>query len=107
MSPVTWTRLNSKMETNKEGDLLFVIDPRPFKAQYDSVVTQVAVNKANLAFREAEMGRYKELVKSKSVSQSDFEQAAASLEQAKASVLAAEANTESAKLNLAFTRKFA
>lgn len=86
-----------------EKQVLFVIDQRPFKAAHDNAVAQVALNKANRAFREAEFKRNEQLLKTQAVSQSDYDQSAAQFQQAIASVAAAEANEESAKLNLDFT----
>jgi RND family efflux transporter MFP subunit len=86
-----------------KGDLLFVIDPRPFQAEYDKSVAQIAVCKANLDFREAELARNKDLVQSRAVSRSEFDQSAAAYEQAKASLEAAKATAESTKLGLEFT----
>ncbi len=36
-----------------KGDLLFQIDPRPYKAQYDQAVTQIALNDATLTLARA------------------------------------------------------
>ncbi len=52
----------------KAGELLFVVDPRPFRATYNSAFAQIALNKANLKFRKAEFKRNKELVQTRAVS---------------------------------------
>lgn len=85
------------------GDLLFVIDPRPFQAAHDSAAAIIAVRKASAVFRDAEFNRNKELLAKNSVSRSEYDQSAAALEEAKALVTSAEAEAESAKLNLEFT----
>lgn len=87
----------------KAGDLLFVIDPRPFKAANDSAVALIAVKKASASFREAEYNRDKELVARNAASRSEFDRAAAAYEEAKALVTSAEAEAEVTKLNLGFT----
>ena len=87
----------------KAGDLLLVIDRRPFQAAYDSAAAQITLNKANRAYREAELKRNTELIKTAAVSRSELDQSAAAFEQAKAAVTSAEANAEGAKLNLDFT----
>jgi RND family efflux transporter MFP subunit len=87
----------------KQGDLLFVVDRRPFQAIYDNAMAHIALSKANLAFREAELARNKDLVKTAAVSGSEYDQSAAAAGEARASVTAAEASAESAKLNLGFT----
>lgn len=87
----------------KEGDLLFVIDRRPFQAASDSAKALVAVKKAASAFRDAEFKRNQELISKNAVSKSEFDQSAAAFEEAKAMVTSAEAEAEIAKLNLDFT----
>lgn len=87
----------------KEGDLLFVIDRRPFQAASDSAKALVAVRKAASAFRDAEFKRNQELISKNAVSKSEFDQSAAAFEEAKAMVTSAEAEAEIAKLNLDFT----
>jgi len=87
----------------KKDAPLFVIDPRPFKAEYDRDLAQVAVREANLTYREAELARGKLLVVQKAMSQSNFDEIVASHGEAGAAVTAAKANTEVSKLNLDFT----
>lgn len=87
----------------KKGDLLFQIDPRPFKAAYDQAVSQIKVREANAQYRQAELARAKLLLPKAAISQSDFDQAAAAYDEAVAATAAAEANAEAAKLNLDFT----
>jgi multidrug efflux system membrane fusion protein len=91
----------------KEGDLLFVIDRRPFQAASDSAKALVAVKKAASAFRDAEFKRNQELISKNAVSKSEFDQSAAAFEEAKAMVASAEAEAEMAKLNLDFTEIYA
>jgi len=90
-------------EVNK-GDLLFEIDPRPFKAACDQAASQVSVREANLKFRQAEVARTKPLLASNAISQSDYDQSVAAEAEAAASVAAAKAALESAQLNLDFTK---
>jgi RND family efflux transporter MFP subunit len=89
-------------EVNKDAPL-FVIDPRPFKAEYNRDLAQVAVREANLTYREAELARGKLLVAQKAMSQSNFDEIVAAHGEAGAAVTAAKANTEVSKLNLDFT----
>lgn len=74
----------------KKGQLLFVIDPRPYQAALDRAL-------ANLAAAEAKEKRYKTLIASNAISQMVFDDAEATYLQAKADV-------DTAKLNLEFTR---
>src|SRR6185295_15823908 len=57
----------------KQGELLFVIDPRPYAAQLAHAKAQVAGAQAQLANADAELKRAEALVKSKLVSEADTE----------------------------------
>ena len=87
----------------KKGDLLYVIDPRPFQATCDRVTAQIGVAEANLVYRKAELARNKELVGPKVITLSEFDQSTAAHGEAVASVTATKADLETARLNLSFT----
>ncbi len=87
----------------KEGDILFEIDPRPFKAALDQAVAQVNLRAADLKYRRAERERAEELLPKNAVSKSDYDQAVAMQDQAAAALDAAQAAERSAQLNLDFT----
>src|SRR5262249_50977441 len=87
----------------KKDDLLFEVDPRPYKAQLDQAESQVKLYQAQLKFAEATLGRDLELSRSPGVvSQQQLDQDRAAVEQAQASVKAAQASVEVYKLNLSF-----
>jgi RND family efflux transporter MFP subunit len=88
----------------KQGDLLFVIDPRPYAAQLAHAKAQLAGSRAQLANADAELKRAEALVKSKLVSEADTEVRMAAQQQATADVAAAEAMVQTQELNLSFTR---
>lgn len=102
----------------KKGQLLFEIDPRPFKAALDQAEGQLAQAKAQLSNAEAVQGRteldvkrYTPLAKEQAATQQDLDNAVqnnlaaiASVETAKAQIKTAQAALETAKINLAFTR---
>jgi RND family efflux transporter MFP subunit len=81
---------------------LFQIDPRPFQAAVDRATAEVALNTANLKYRETEVNRNRPLVAKAAISQSEFDQLVAAAEQATASVAAAKAALADANLNLGF-----
>ncbi|MEQ8806668.1 MAG: efflux RND transporter periplasmic adaptor subunit, partial [Rhodospirillales bacterium] len=83
-----------------KGDLLFVIDPRPFEAQLDvaKASLEAAKTRANLA--EREFKRAESLLKRNNISRETFDQRQAELETAKTTVLSAQAQIRIAKLNL-------
>ena len=88
----------------KKGQLLFVIDPRPFAAQLAQSKAQLARAHAAQVNAEAAMKRGASLIETHVISQSDLDSLNAAQLQAAAEVAAAEANVESNALNLEFTR---
>jgi len=87
----------------KKGDLLFTIDPRPYKAEYDRAEAehQRAESQADLAKNDAE--RAKRLVATQAISEEDFDTKTKTFNSALASVKSTQAALDSAKLNLEFT----
>src|SRR3954470_24159047 len=102
----------------KKGQLLFEIDPRPFKAALDQAEGQLAQTKAQLSNAEAAQGRteldvkrYTPLAKEQAATQQDLDNAVqnnlaaiASVETAKAQIKTSQAAVETARINREFTR---
>jgi membrane fusion protein (multidrug efflux system) len=88
----------------KAGQLLYQIDPAPYRAVYDQAAAQLAGADASLATAKAKAERYADLVKIKGVSQQDYDDAEAAYRQAAAAVQQQKAAVESAKINLDYTR---
>jgi multidrug efflux system membrane fusion protein len=86
------------------GDLLFEIDPRPYKAQLDQAVAQVALNQSQRKLAKAIYARDVALANKNAISQQELEQDLASVEEAEARVNASLASLEVYKLNLEFTK---
>jgi len=84
----------------KKGQLLFVIDPRPFQAQLDLAVAQLAQSKAALDLAESQFKMYQSLNDPRAVSQLDFQTKKNAVEVGQAQVQAANAAVENAKLSL-------
>jgi len=84
----------------KKGDLLFVIDSRPFKADLDSKLADQARTEALLAIAELNLKRQAEALKANAVSQQDYDNAKASRDQAAAALDSAKAAVELSRLNL-------
>ena len=87
----------------KKGDLLFTIDPRPYRADYDHADAehQRATNQTALAKNDFE--RAKRLIATKAISEEDYDTKAKTYATAEAAVMSAKATMESARLNLEFT----
>ena len=86
----------------KAGQLLFQIDPAPFKATLARAQGELAKAEAALAEARSVVRRYEPLVSIEAVSQLDFETAQATQKSAQAACQAAAADVEMAKLNLAY-----
>ena len=87
----------------KQGDLLFVIDPQPFRAELERAEAELERARAQATLAKLESRRAKNLVKRKLLSQGDYDQRVAAEDQANANVRSAEATAELARLNLAYT----
>jgi membrane fusion protein (multidrug efflux system) len=88
----------------KAGQLLYQIDPGPFKVAYDSAKASLGKARANLPSIRLRAERYKELLVDKAVSRQDYDDAAAAVEQAKAEIAYWQAQVEGARINLGYTR---
>jgi len=86
----------------KQGDLLFVIDPRPYEAALKQVEANLARDKALATKAQADARRYAELIRKQFVSQQDYDQAKATAESLSATVNADEVAVQNAKLNLSY-----
>src|SRR5260370_13011063 len=86
----------------KKGDLLYVIDPRPYQADFDRAKAEVDRMDAQLKLAQIELNRAKELRDKNTISASEFDQRAATLHGARAPKTSAEAAKNSAALNLEF-----
>jgi RND family efflux transporter MFP subunit len=91
-------------ENVKKGQLLFVIDPRPFAAQLAQSKAQLARAQAALVNTEASLHRGASLMESHVISQADLETLTANKLQAAADVASAQASVDANALNLEFTR---
>lgn len=87
---------------NKD-QILFIIDPKQYKAQVDRAEALVAKNKAIALKAERDLARIKPLFEQKAASQLDLDNAVAAYESAKADVNVSEANLTEARLALSYT----
>ncbi len=83
-----------------KGQLLFVIDPRPYQAQLDSAKASLAQAKASLELAKVQFARAQKLEVWKVISKQDYDTAKSTVDVDQAQVQAAEAALETAKLNL-------
>jgi len=88
----------------KKGDVLFVIDDRPFKADLENKQALVAKDTAQLDLAKTQLERNADLLKKRAISQQDYDTNKANYEQAEAQLAADKAAEETARLNLDWTR---
>jgi multidrug efflux system membrane fusion protein len=86
-----------------KGDLLFSIDPRPYRATLNSVSARLDRARATAALAQAQDQRAQTLLRASAMSKEEAETRHASYVQAEADVRDAQAAVASAKLNLDFT----
>lgn len=88
----------------KRGDLLFIIDPRPYQADYDHAAADVKRYKTALELARIELVRVQRLKDSGAVSEEELDERKSTVAQGEANVAGAEAALETASLNLNWTR---
>jgi RND family efflux transporter MFP subunit len=87
----------------KKGDLLFVIEPRPFELALASAKANLAQAKANLDLAKSQLNRTVQLREKDFAAQETLDERQATVETAIATVQSAEAALEQAQLNLDYT----
>jgi RND family efflux transporter MFP subunit len=86
------------------GDLLFVIDPKPFEAALHRAQADLQRKEATLSLAQAEFARTERLYQQNAAPEAEFDQARAARDTAQADVAAARAAVETARLDLGYTR---
>jgi membrane fusion protein (multidrug efflux system) len=100
---IVQARMFAEGGTVKKGQILYRIDPAPYRAAVDQAKAQLANAEANLTTVRLKAERYADLVKLKGVSQQDYDDAKAAYGQGQASVEQSRANLEAAQINLGYT----
>jgi len=88
----------------KAGELLALIDPRPFQAALDQAQGQLQHDQAVLANARVDLARYKTLVAQNSVAEQTYATQQAAVLQDEATLATDSAAVETAKLNLSYCR---
>ncbi|MBZ5666854.1 MAG: efflux RND transporter periplasmic adaptor subunit [Acidobacteriia bacterium] len=89
-------------ENLAKGQLLFVIDPRPYQAQVDSAKANLAQAKAALDLAKIQFARDAEIIGTRAISRQDYDTKKNTVDVNQAQVDAAAAALETAKLNLEY-----
>jgi len=88
----------------RKGQVLFEIDPRPFKAALDQAKAQLAQAEAQLGKAKLDVERDTPLAQARAIAQGQLDTEIQAKLGAQAQVQAAKANLEQARLNLEFTK---
>ena len=87
----------------KQGDLMFQIDPRPYRAALDNALAQLARARVAQRLETIRNKRAQSLIEDNAISHEELDLRRAAQAQSAADVQAAEAAVATAKLNLSFT----
>src|SRR5690606_23607395 len=87
-----------------QGQVLFIIDQRPYRAELERAEAELARAKTQAQLAKTEVARARKLIDAKMISQEEYDQRAAAAEQGGAAIRAAAAAVDVARLNLEFTR---
>jgi RND family efflux transporter MFP subunit len=88
----------------KRDDVLFIIDPRPYQADYDRAKAGLAQAQSQLELARLEAERAKKLKDTGAVSREELDTRLSQLNQQEASLAAARATLDTAALLLSFTK---
>jgi len=88
----------------KTGDLLAVVDPRPYQAALDQAIAKKAQDEAQLANAKVTLARNTDLLNKKVIDRQDFDTSKYQTDQFQAAVQADQAAIESARTNVDYTQ---
>jgi membrane fusion protein, multidrug efflux system len=87
----------------KEGDVLFVIDQRTYRAELERAEAEFARAKTQADLARSEVARARKLAEARAMSAEELDQRLSALAQAEANIRAAQSAVDVAKLDLEFT----
>ncbi|HEX4157162.1 MAG TPA: efflux RND transporter periplasmic adaptor subunit [Rhizomicrobium sp.] len=90
----------SNGQTVKKGDILFVIDPRPYEAAVAKAEADIATAKSNASFAHTDLARATALIGAQAISRSYYDQRVNAEGVADASIKAGEAELANANVDL-------
>jgi multidrug efflux system membrane fusion protein len=87
----------------KEGDILALIDPRPYQSAFDQALSKKAQDEANLKNAQLNLQRYATLAKTDSISRQQFDTQQAMVDQLNAVIKGDQAAIDNAKTQVSYT----
>ena len=103
VSGIVQKRLFTEGADVRANQVLYQIDPAPYRAALASAKAQLAHAEASVVSARQLASRYAELVQSNAVSRQDYDNAVAAAKAAEADVAAGQAAVETASINLGYT----
>jgi len=88
----------------KQGDLLALVDPRPYDVALQQALGQQQKDEALLKNAQADLERYKKLVAQDSIARQQYDTQVALVRQYEAALVIDQALVDAAKLNVTYTR---
>jgi membrane fusion protein, multidrug efflux system len=88
----------------KAGDLLFVIDPRPYQAELDQAQARSQQAETHLELARNDLKRAESLRGTKAISDEEYDSRSKAVRESEAALVAAKANEATARLNLEYTQ---
>ncbi|WP_341669598.1 efflux RND transporter periplasmic adaptor subunit [Alcaligenes sp. SDU_A2] len=88
----------------KQGQLLFTIDPAPYRAARNQAAAQLQNAQAEARSAALLAQRYERLIKENAVSRQEYDTARARAQQAQAAIAAAKAALDAAEIDLGYTK---
>lgn len=87
----------------KKGEVLFVIDPRPYQAEVARLEASAASSKVKQELAQTELARSRRLLDDNAIAQRDYDERSANARQLEAAARADQAALQTARLNLEWT----
>jgi membrane fusion protein, multidrug efflux system len=91
----------------KKGDVLFVIDPRPYQAEVDRAAAQLAAAQAHRIYTQTDWERAQRLIGDNAIARRDYDEKQNAARESDANVKGAQAALEAAQINLGYTKVIA
>jgi membrane fusion protein, multidrug efflux system len=88
----------------KAGDLLFVIDPRPYQAELEQAQARRQQAETHLELVQNDLKRAESLKGTKAISEEEYDSRSKAVREAEAALAATKANESVARLNLGYTQ---
>lgn len=88
----------------RKGDVLFVIDPRPYQATADRAAAQLAAAQARADYQRRDWERAQRLIADNAIARRDFDEKQNAAREADANLLAAQAALQAAQIDLGHTK---